>query len=234
MNFFKKLSKQVVNEPEAELKVTPPSVGEMEEAIAKRIRVIKREFTDGFNFIKNHTRSVTFFGSARFDPDHPFYRQAEDLAARLSKAGFTIVTGGGPGIMQAANQGANEAGGQSLGLTISLPNEQITNPYLTDYIGFNYFFTRKVCLSFSAKAFIYFPGGFGTLDELFEIITLVQTMKIPPVPIILVGSEFWQPLADFIRRYLLEKNQTISSKDLDLFIITDDLAEVVEVVKRTI
>ncbi len=134
--------------------------------------------------------------------------------------------------MQAANQGAFETSGRSLGLTISLPNEQVTNPYLASHVGFYYFFVRKVCLSFSAEAFIYFPGGFGTMDEFFEIITLIQTKKIPRVPIILVGCSYWQPLRDFIQDQMVDKFKTVNQADLELFHISDDPEEIVEIVKK--
>src|SRR5690606_36408416 len=185
MLFFKKsANKKVINKPEIDLSIDPVTIDELEEAIHNRISVIQKEFEDGFHFIKKHPKSVTFFGGARFDNTNPFYQQAVDLAKLLVKERYTVVTGGGPGIMEAANRGAQEGGGHSLGLTIELPHEQVTNQYVTDHVGFNYFFTRKVCLTFSAEAFVYFPGGFGTLDEFFEILTLVQTKKIPKVPII--------------------------------------------------
>lgn len=227
-----KVDKKITNDPSFELKIDTLSLPELEEAISKRISVIKKEFVDGFNFIKKYPKSVTFFGSARFSPENPHYIQAMKLAALLAKDHYAIVTGGGPGIMQAANQGAASVRGKSLGLAIELPHEQVLNPYLTDYVGFYYFFIRKVCLSFSAEAFVYFPGGFGTLDELFEVMTLIQTKKIPQVPIILVGKDFWQPLENFIREHMYGNHRTIDNVDLDLFCISDDLEEILAVIKK--
>ena len=142
-----------------------------------------------------------------------------------------VVTGGGPGIMEAANKGAFEAKGKSLGLTIKLPQEQTTNPYITNEVSFNYFFSRKVCLSFSAEAYLFFPGGFGTLDELFEILTLVQTRKIEKVPIILVGNDYWTALDAFIKEHLLSK-EMIDSEDITLYSISENEDEIIEIIRN--
>jgi len=233
MFFFGKAeNKKVVNKPEIDLPIDPVTIDELEEAIHNRISVIQKEFEDGFHFIKKHPKSVTFFGGARFDKTNPFYQQAVELASLLVKERYTVVTGGGPGIMEAANKGAKEGGGHSLGLTIELPHEQVTNQYVTDHVGFNYFFTRKVCLTFSAEAFVYFPGGFGTLDELFEILTLVQTKKIPKVPIILVGLDYWRPLLEFMKNKLADDYQTISPEDLNLCLVMESLPDIVELIKQ--
>lgn len=208
------------------------TLGDIDEIINKRIETIDNEFREGFNFIKTHNKSVTFFGSAR-TPESDFdYINARDLAKRIVKElDYAVVTGGSVGIMEAANRGAFEAGGESLGMNIKLPHEQNTNPFLTASMDFQYFFSRKVCLSFSAEAYIYFPGGYGTLDELFEILTLVQTGKIDRVPIILVGAYFWNNLDRFIKENLL-LNQKIDKADLDLYKITDNEDEIIEIIKN--
>ncbi len=195
-----------------------------------RMCIIKKEFETGFEAIKRYPKSVTIFGSARFDENHKYSKQATELAKKISEEGYTITTGGGHGIMGAAHKGAYLANGQSLGINIELPREQTMNQYITDYVEFHHFFSRKVILAYSAEVFIYFPGGFGTMDELFEILTLKQNKKIPNVPVILFGSKFWNPFRKFIEKTLL-KNETISRKDLDLFIITDDIERAVKIVK---
>ena len=212
-------------------KIEPLTLKQMSEAINKRIPLIFEEFSNGFEFIKNYPLSVTFFGSARMDENDPYYIKARGLAKRIvEELRYSVLTGGGPGIMEAANRGAYEAGGNSIGLTIDLPKEQKDNEYLTDKIGFHYFFSRKVCLSFSAEAYIFFPGGFGTLDEFLEILTLIQTNKIPLAPIILVGTEHWKPLEEFFRNVLL-KEKKINSEDLSLYTITDNEDEILKMIK---
>ncbi len=197
-----------------------------------RICVINEEFKQGFDFLKDKKQSVTFFGSARFDENNKYYIQTRSLAHKISQElKFAVVSGGGPGIMEAANRGAFEAGGQSLGLTIELPTEQNVNPYVTDSIPFYFFFARKVTLSYAAEGYIFAPGGFGTLDEFFEIITLVQTGKIPHVPIFCIGSDFWNPLQDFIKNVLLA-NKTIDQKDIEIYKITDDENEIIEALRH--
>jgi len=224
--------KRKINIPEVEITQAPLTKQEIEYASKLRVSRISREFSRGFKFIKHYPKSVSFFGSARFKEDNEHYKKARSIAKKLSEEGYTIVTGGGPGIMQAGNHGAYDAGGNSVGLNIRLPKEQVTNPYVKDSVDFYYFFSRKVTLSFSAESYLYFPGGFGTLDEFFEILTLVQTHKIPKVPIILVGSDFWNPLNDFIKKYLLEKHCSIDPEDMNLYKITDDDNEIVNIVKN--
>lgn len=210
----------------------PMTLLEASEASEKRVVLIANEFANGFEFVKNYPRSVTFFGSARIDENHDYYKKARDLAGRIvSELRYSVMTGGGPGIMEAANRGAFEAGGNSLGLTIELPKEQQTNKYLTDSEDFHYFFSRKVCLSFSAEAYIFFPGGFGTLDEFTEILTLVQTKKIPKAPLILFGTEFWTPLESFFKEVLVA-NKTINPEDLSLYTITDNEDEIIKIIKN--
>lgn len=197
-----------------------------------RICVINEEFKQGFDFLKDKKQSVTFFGSARFDENNKYYIQTRSLAKRIAEElKFAVVSGGGPGIMEAANRGAFEAGGQSLGLTIELPTEQNVNPYVTDSIPFYFFFARKVTLSYAAEGYIFAPGGFGTLDEFFEIITLVQTGKIPHVPIFCIGSDFWNPLQDFIKNVLVA-NKTIDAKDMEIYKITDNEDEIIEALRH--
>src|SRR3989344_8487710 len=169
-------------EPDVKIQNSILTRGELTGAAKRRLSLINKEFRNAFEFISHFKKSVTIFGSTRVGLENPHYISALNLAKRLSELGYTIVTGGGPGIMEAANRGAFEAGGKSVGLTIELPKRQPSNEFLTDQMNFHYFFTRKEALSFAAEAYIFYPGGFGTLDEFFEIITLVQTRKIRPVP----------------------------------------------------
>jgi uncharacterized protein (TIGR00730 family) len=210
----------------------PLSFAELDHDVEQRANKVEQEFQQGLQFIKQFEKSVTFFGSARTDENDIDYKAARHLAAHISKQlGYAIVTGGGPGIMEAANRGAHDAGGHSVGLTIRLPYEQETNPYLTHHLDFYYFFSRKVTLTFAAEAYVYFPGGFGTMDEFFEILTLVQTGKIAPVPLILVGKKYWAGLDSFIKKQL-EKNEKIDDTDRQLYTITDDEDEILEIIKR--
>ena len=197
-----------------------------------RIFRIMSEFVDGFTFLARIQRSVTIFGSARLSDGHPYYLMARELGKRLAERGFTVVTGGGPGIMQASNQGAYEAGGNSVGLNIELPHEQRINPYVKRWMSFNYFFSRKVMLSFSAEAYIFFPGGYGTLDEFFELVTLVQTGKHSrSVPIIMMGREYWEPLTRWMHDELMGKLETVAPDDLDIWTLTDDIDEALKIVE---
>lgn len=236
MKFFKSLltsdkSEQTVIRPHKHISSQPLTLPELEAQIKKRVNTISKEFLAGFSLIKDSPKTVSFFGSARTLSTEEDYKNAYSLAIEVAKLGYAVVTGGGPGIMEAANRGAFEIGGNSLGLTIQLPQEQVTNPYLSKNLNFEYFFTRKVSLTYAAEAYVYFPGGFGTLDELFEILTLVQTHKIVRVPIILFGSYFWNPLEDFIRKFLIE-NGKIDESDMKLFIITDSIEESMEIIKN--
>ena len=190
-----------------------------------RIFRIMAEFVDGFETMSRVGPAVTIFGSARTKPDNPYYEKAKSLAALLVKRGFGVITGGGPGIMEAANLGAREAGGVSVGLNISLPMEQKANPYQTVSLNHHYFFVRKVMFVKYSHAFICFPGGFGTMDECFEALTLIQTLKIDPFPVVLIGTEFWGGLVDWIRTTMLEKFACVSGQDMNLFRVTDDLEQ---------
>ncbi|MCA9352820.1 TIGR00730 family Rossman fold protein [Patescibacteria group bacterium] len=199
-----------------------------------RMCIIQEEFKQGFEFMKQYPKSVTIFGSARLSPETDMYKRVTLLAEKIAMAGYAVVTGGGHGIMAAANKGANLGGGHSLGINIELPYEQVINEYVTDSISFHHFFSRKVALSYSAEAYIYCPGGFGTLDEMFEILTLKQTGKIPPVPLILFGTEFWKPFDELFRKVLLVPgHETIEPKDLDLYTITDSEDEVIDMITST-
>jgi uncharacterized protein (TIGR00730 family) len=199
-----------------------------------RICRINEELHQGLTEMEAYDKSVTFYGSARFVEGDPYYDRARKLGYRISKElGYTITTGGGPGIMEGGNRGAYEAGGKSVGLSIKLPMEQTDNPYTTDLIPFYFFFARKVTLSFSASVFIYFPGGFGTLDEFFEVVTLIQTKKLLPVPIVLYGSDYWGPIKDLMQKLLLDKFKTIDAEDLNLFTITDSDDEVLDIIRNS-
>lgn len=193
-----------------------------------RIFKILTEFVDGFSLLRKYGLAVTFFGSARRTLEPKVYADATLLASRLAKAGFAVITGGSLGIMEAANKGAYEAGGSSVGLNIHLPDEQRENPYLTDHLEFDHFFVRKVMLTFASEVYIYFPGGFGTMDELFEIITLIQTKKIRPLPIVLYDKKYWEPLVAFMRDHLVAEWKTIDPHDLDLFVVVDSVDEAYE------
>ncbi|HEY9572930.1 MAG TPA: TIGR00730 family Rossman fold protein [Pusillimonas sp.] len=170
---------------------------------------------------------VSVFGSARIRPDSPYYALSEAIGTRLALAGLTVIAGGGPGIMEAANKGAFEAGGNSVGLNIKLPHETVNNRYQTHSLTFDYFYSRKATFFMHSAAYIALPGGFGTLDELFEVLTLVQTRKVPPAPIVLIGTEFWSGLIDWIKVQLL-KQRLIGPHDLELITITDDLDVVMQ------
>ncbi len=199
-----------------------------------RVLRIMAEFVDGFQFLADIKKTVTFFGSARPTEDNRWYKVARELGKMLAKSGFGVITGGGPGIMEAGNRGAQENGGDSIGINIQLPFEQRINDYVTKGHGFYYFFTRKVMLSFASQAYVYFPGGFGTLDELFEILTLVQTKKIhDKIPIILVGREFWGDIDKWMREKLLNQYKTIDADDLKLYSIVDTAAEAMAIIKKS-
>ena len=200
----------------------------MRDAVAR----IADEFAAGFAAVEQIDRpAVAIFGSARIDEDHPTYVAARETARRFAKAGFTVVTGGGPGTMEAANRGAQEGGGLSVGFNIQLPHEQFSNPYLDVSLTFRHFYVRKTMFVKPAEGFVIFPGGFGTLDELFEALTLIQTGKVWNFPIVLFGEDYWSGLLEWIRERLLAE-EMISPEDLDLLRVTDDPAEAVDVIAR--
>jgi uncharacterized protein (TIGR00730 family) len=194
-----------------------------------RVLRIQTEFVEGFGLLAELPRAVSIFGSARTPRDGPEYAMAEQLAAALADAGWAVITGGGPGIMEAANKGASEAGGLSVGLGIELPFEQSLNEWVDLGLEFRYFFARKTMFVKYAQAFVILPGGFGTMDELFESLTLVQTRKVNQFPVILMGSAFWSPLLDWLRGSLAAQGY-IAESDLDLFTVTDDVDEAVGII----
>ncbi len=199
-----------------------------------RIFRIMAEFVEGFQFLADYRKTVTFWGSARFHESHPWYSQAQELASRLVKEGFTIITGGGPGIMEAANRGAAEAAKdthRSIGLNIELIDEQRRNPYVQRGPGFHYFFTRKVMLAYAAQAYVFFPGGLGTLDEFFEITTLIQTKKIDAsIPVVLIGKEYWEPFLKWIKNDLYEKYKMIDRADTEIYTLVETIDEAFRIV----
>lgn len=199
-----------------------------------RIFRIMSEFVEGFEELRKIGLAATVFGSARTKPTDPYYKYCEALCAKLAKKKFTVITGGGSGIMEAANVGAFKVGGKSVGLNIELPFEQQLNPYTTDALKFDFFFSRKVMLAFASEVYVYFPGGFGTMDEFFEILTLIQTKKIERIPIVLYGKDYWTPLLQFFEKVLLKEYKTISKEDLDLFHIVDDVDEAYDYIIKTV
>jgi len=196
-----------------------------------RLFRIISEFVQGFDLLSEIGPSVTFFGSSRFEENNPYYKLAYETAYLFGKEGYTVVTGGGPGIMEAANRGAYDAGAESIGLQIDIPSEADKNPYLTKRLIFKHFFVRKVMLLRYALGYIIFPGGYGTFDELFEALTLVQTKKMYPFPILLFGSEYWKPLVHYMRHVMVEVG-TIDDDDLNYFQIVDHPREAVDIVNR--
>jgi uncharacterized protein (TIGR00730 family) len=197
-----------------------------------RVFRIMGEFVEGFDELASITRGVSIFGSARTPPDHPSYAAAQETAGLLAEAGFTVITGGGPGIMEAANRGAFEAGGISIGCNIELPFEQRPNPFQTRSLVFKYFFVRKTMFVKYSNAFVIFPGGFGTLDELFEALTLIQTSKIRNFPVILYGSEYWGGMVKWVEEVML-REKYISTPDLQRLHLTDSPSEVVDLIIRS-
>ena len=195
--------------------------------------VVEEELTQGFAFIKQYPRMVTIFGSARTHESDPYYEAARTLGSKIvTELKLAVGTGGGPGIMEGANRGAQEAGGASLGIGIKLASEQQFNAYVTESMNFHFFFTRKVIMTYSAGAFIYFPGGFGTLNEFFEIVTLLQTKKIPPAPVFLFGSDYWNPILNEIIENDLEVREYIDRRDEHLFVITDSYDDIISGIKH--
>ena len=204
-----------------ELKVNKISGPDVERSLA-----YAKDLLHGLSTIRKFSQGVTIFGSARTPETDKYYIKSRELGRLLAENGHPVITGGGPGIMEAANRGAYEYGGRSVGLNIKLPFEQHANPYLTDEMEFHYFFARKVMLVMASKAYAFFPGGFGTLDELSEVLLLIQTNKMPKMPFFFIGKSYWRPLIKFFK-ISMEKNHMIKEKDLSLFYLTDDITEVV-------
>ncbi len=195
-----------------------------------RIFRIMAEFVDSFETLSQVRPAVTIFGSARTKPRDKYYRAAEAIAKGLAKHNLAVITGGGPGIMEAANKGAMQNGGKSVGLNIELPHEQYNNPFSNVPVHFHYFFARKVCFVKYSLGFVFMPGGFGTLDEFFEVLTLVQTERIPQFPLVLFGSDYWRGLLKWAKTEMEDKHNFISPGDLDLVAVTDEPKEVVELI----
>jgi uncharacterized protein (TIGR00730 family) len=226
--------KQWLCDPQYPCEPMPEQLESFTENPNWRIFRIMAEFIEGFEFLDKFHGEVTIFGSARAQVEDEYYQKAKELGYLLGKEGYTVITGGGPGIMEAANWGAYEAGGESVGLDIELPSEQRRNQYVTRALGFHYFFTRKVMLSASAQAYVFFPGGFGTLDEMSEMIVLTQTGKIPPnVPSILIGKKFWHPLVEWVSDSLYGEHRYISKKDIGLLHVVDTPKEALKIIKKT-
>lgn len=204
----------------------------LHELEAKRLDTIVEEFSRGFYFLRDFGLAASFFGSTRAKPEDRMYKETTKLASMLAKEGFAIITGGGPGIMEAANKGACEAKGRSAGINIQLLRKQSTNKYVKESAAFSYFFVRKVMLAFASEVYIFFPGGFGTLDELFELTTLIQTKKIAPIPILLVGKEYWLPLLTWIDQELYQKRGAIAKDDMKIYCLVDDAQGAFEYIEK--
>jgi len=209
----------------------PPLKGDFTKEDPWRIFRIMSEFVDGFEELSNITEAVTIFGSARLKPSNKYYKLAEKTAYLMVRSGYSVITGAGPGIMEGANKGAKRANGDSIGLNILMPTAQKPNKYVTRSLEFKYFFCRKVMFVKYTKAFIVFPGGFGTLDELFEGITLVQTGRVEPLPVILVGSEYWKDMIKWIKNTLLARD-AIEKQDLTIFSVVNTPEEILAVIRK--
>jgi uncharacterized protein (TIGR00730 family) len=195
---------------------------------------IVNELINGYKFIRHYKKAVSIFGSARTSLDKRVYADARKLGYELAKAGFAVITGGGPGIMQAANEGALKFGGESVGLNIQLPNEQRINPYVNESTSFHYFFTRKVMLASVSQVYVFFPGGFGTMDELFEMLTLIQTKKVAPIKVILVNKRFWNPMLKWMTNIIYGHNKAIGKADLNLFHVVDNADEAMVLIHKMV
>jgi uncharacterized protein (TIGR00730 family) len=223
-----------INLPASKLPLEKKKLAEdFRKSLHWRVFRILSEFVDGWQFLADFKKTVSFFGSARTQEGTRWYEEARKLGKMMAEAGFAVVTGGGPGIMEAGNRGAVEGGGKSIGLNIKLDTEQRINPYVQESIAFHYFFVRKVMLSFAARAYVFFPGGLGTLDEVFELVTLIQTKKISQkIPVVLVGKDFWSPLDIFLKEQN-EKYGIVDKEDLEIYKIVDSAQEAFEIIKNS-
>jgi uncharacterized protein (TIGR00730 family) len=218
------------------------STGQMEKLLSiekggfssRRLLKIMNELINGYKFIRHYKKAVSIFGSARATLDRKVYRDAEKLGYELAKEGFAVITGGGPGVMEAANEGALRFGGESVGLNIQLPDEQRINPYVNESTSFHYFFTRKVMLASVSQVYVFFPGGFGTMDELFEMLTLIQTKKVSPIKVILVNAMFWAPMVKWMQSVVYGHNKAISKADLKLFHVADNAHEAMKLIREMV
>ena len=228
--------KNGVNLPASKLPSQAKPHGDFRDSFHWRVLRILSEFTDGFTFLAdfNEVKTVSFFGSARFPEDNHWYKEAQRLGEILGEKGYGVVTGGGPGIMEAGNRGAHEGGGESIGLNIQLPFEQRINPWVRKGIGFHYFFSRKVMLTYAAQAYVYFPGGFGTLDEFFEMVTLIQTKKrLGNIPVICIGRDFWTPLLKWVETDVYGKFAAIDKEDMKIYNVVDTAEEAWKIIKKS-
>lgn len=217
---------KTIQEGKQEVPLVPdPLVCKPAQLESWRVFKIMSEFVEGFEIIRKYGLAASFFGTSRASFEDHFYKAATELAGRLAKQGFAVITGGSGGIMEAASKGAYEAGGASVGLNIRLEENQGHNAYLTDAFNFDHFFVRKVMLSFASEVYIFFPGGYGTMDEFFELITLVQTRKIRKIPIVIYGREYWEPLMAFFQTKLLDEHGAINPEDMDLYKLVDSVDE---------
>jgi len=198
-----------------------------------RIFRIMAEFVEGFQFLSETSKEVTFWGGTKVLSSSKWYKEAEKLGQMCAKSGYAVITGGGSGIMEAGNKGAKEAGGQSFGFNIQLPSEQQLNRFVNKGLAFHYFFSRKVMMAASAQAYVFFPGGFGTLDEFFEIVTLIETNKMQPTPVICMGKDFWGGLTEWIEETQIKKFKTIDKKHREIFQIVDSAKEAFEIIKTS-
>ncbi len=223
--------KYLKNLPDPDL---PPVKEDFRKSFQWRIFKIMAEFIEGFEFITDFkAKSATVFGATRFPEDNQYYIEARKLGALLSKEGYAVVSGGGPGIMEAANRGAHDAQGDSVGINIQLPEGQRSNEFVNRSIGFHYFFTRKVMMSLVSSVYVFFPGGYGTLDEFFEMVVLSQTQKLShDVTIVVVGKEYWEPLFEWMKSELYEKSKAIDESDLSIFKLVDSAEEAIEYIKK--
>jgi len=199
-----------------------------------RVFKIMAEFVDGFDLLRNYGLAATFFGSVRTKAGDPYYDQAVELGGKLAKTGYAVITGGSAGIMEAGNRGAFDAGGSSVGLNIRLSDDQSLNTFVNNSFTFDHFFVRKVMLAFASEVYVYFPGGYGTLDEFTEILTLVQTKKIKRIPIVLYGKEYWDPIVDLFKNHLFAKYHTIDEADLALFQVVDTVDEAYDYIIKNV